>query len=58
MPVERRFIQGTYISKEAKEALAQEAKRSNKFPATVASEILERGARLLIRKAAKENENS
>jgi hypothetical protein len=53
MPVKRRIVQGTYISVEAKEALKKEAKATNKFVTTVASEILERGAKALIRKAAK-----
>lgn len=57
MPVKKRIVQGTYISVEAKEALKKEAKATNKFVTTVASEILERGAKALIRKAAKKNEN-
>ena len=50
MPVKRRIVQGTYISVEAKEALKKEAKATNKFVTTVASEILERGAKKLTKR--------
>lgn len=58
MPVKRRVVQATYISKEAKAALVEEAKRTDKFVSRVASEILEKGAGLLARKAARKDEDS
>lgn len=50
MPVERRIIQSTYISKEAKQIIEEEAKKRNMFTTTLASEIIEKEAKKIARK--------
>ena len=57
MPVIRRKVQGAYISQEAQEALRKEAIKRNIFTTTLASEILEKEAKNLIRKESKSGEN-
>jgi len=57
MPVKRRFVQGTYITWEAREAIKKEALKRNVFATTLASEILEKKAKELMRKEQKHDEN-
>lgn len=58
MPVKKRYVQGAYISSEAKEALKKEALRRGDFPTTFVSEILEKKARELIRKEQEHGQDS
>ena len=46
----KKITQGTYISIETKKVLDREAKRKGVFTTTLASEILEKEARKILRK--------
>ena len=45
----KKAVQGSYISKECKDALRREALRQDKFPSAFTAELLEREARKIIR---------
>ena len=58
MPKKNKIVQGTYISLECKKTIDREASRQEKHPSTLASEILERAAKIFLRKERKkQNEN-
>jgi len=58
MAKKNKIVQGTYISLECKEAIEREASRQEKYPSTLASEILEKAAKIFLRKERKkQNEN-
>lgn len=46
----KKKVQGTYIKEDFREALVREASRQGIFPATLASEILEKGIESIIKK--------
>ncbi|MFA5208522.1 MAG: hypothetical protein WC428_07820 [Candidatus Paceibacterota bacterium] len=46
----KKIIQGTYITKEAKAAINREARRQELFPSTLASQIIEKAAKQIIRR--------
>lgn len=46
----KKIVQGTYISIETKRALTREAERQGTHPTTIASEILEKEAKKILRK--------
>lgn len=49
----KKKVQGTYIKEDFREALVREASRQGIFPATLASEILEKGIESIIEKEKK-----
>lgn len=57
MPVKRRFVQGTYITWEAREAIRKEALKRNLFATTLASEVLEEKAKEWMKKGKKHDKN-
>jgi len=57
MPVPKRFVQSAYITFEARDALNREAQRQNLFPSTLASEILEKKAKEILRKEQKDDKD-
>ena len=53
MPKKNKIVQGTYISLECKKTIDREASRQEKHPSTLASEILEKAAKIFLRKERK-----
>jgi hypothetical protein len=54
----KKVIQGTYISLAAKQAIIREAKRKEIFATTLASEILEKAVKKIIRQELYGSESS
>lgn len=53
----KRIVQGAYITHEAKAALTREAQRQDIFLSRFAAEILEKEAKLILRRESKDGKN-